>query len=486
MTKRFLAMTLGGICLATTASANTEIPWSTYFGHDGNDSIYGVATRGDDVFVVGYENSFKGATARGAFIARYTAGGEMVWLKEVGPTPRLMSIALNETGDLIVAGAFDADAMVMALDVDDGLILWDRIFGGSNPDFAVDMSLDAVGAILVTGATASGDMPVTPGAYQSTHGGGVSDAFVAKLSPGGEILWLTYLGGSESDYNGDLVITADAEDGVVVSSSTNSPDFPLTSPDARSEEDMFVTRFDGGGGLTWSRALTSSGMDRPFDATLDDEGRVWLAGFTTSPDFVAPATAGVDDAFALALEGETVTRAFTFGGSDGDVATGIAVADGLVTLAGYTRSAGLPLDGEHVTNPFDANNSVDAFVARFDALGAVGGTYLAGTRVDDGNGVALLAGGDAIVVGDTQSSDFPVANANQSTFGGGRDGFAARVSITVEPVDHLARQLPADAVDDSGGAGCAAAPGRGAVGPGALLLLAMLFVLKLKARRRIP
>jgi hypothetical protein len=53
-----------------------------------------------------------------------------------------------------------------------------------------------------------------------------TDAFVAKISSKGEVLWATYLGGSDTD--AAVAMTADAQGNVYVTGSTLSQDFPAT------------------------------------------------------------------------------------------------------------------------------------------------------------------------------------------------------------------------------------------------------------------
>jgi len=57
------------------------------------------------------------------------------------------------------------------------------------------IAVDALGNAYVTGETGSG-FPTTPGAFQTTYGGGPSDAFITKLNAtGSDLIYSTYLGG---------------------------------------------------------------------------------------------------------------------------------------------------------------------------------------------------------------------------------------------------------------------------------------------------
>ena len=70
-----------------------------------------------------------------------------------------------------------------------------------------DLEVDGHGNIYVAGTTRSADFPTTPGAYDEkvdttegkTRWGYNSEIFVAKLSPGGKLLWSTVIGGPNSE-----------------------------------------------------------------------------------------------------------------------------------------------------------------------------------------------------------------------------------------------------------------------------------------------
>src|SRR5262245_47349430 len=57
-------------------------------------------------------------------------------------------------------------------------------------------------------------------------------------------------------------------------------------------------------------------------------------------------------------------------------------------------------------------------------------TYLGGSGIDEGSSVAVDAAGQVYVAGFTESPDFPLANAAQSSAGGGQDAFVAKLNAT--------------------------------------------------------
>jgi hypothetical protein len=105
-------------------------------------------------------------------------------------------------------------------------------------------------------------------------------------------------------------------------------------------------------------------------------------------------------------------------------------SSGNAYVTGVTFSDDFP-----TVNPIQAANgggSVDAFLTKFNAAGSalVYSTYLGGNDNDSGFGVAADSSGNAYVVGETSSANFPTANALQATYGGARDAFVAKLNPT--------------------------------------------------------
>ena len=121
------------------------------------------------------------------------------------------------------------------------------------------------------------------------------------------------------------------------------------------------------------------------------------------------------------------------GGAGQDQGNGIAVdAAGNVYVTGFTTSTNTPGPGFPTMNPIqvDNNGSFDVFVTKINAAGnaLVYSTYLGGTGLDQGNGVAVNAAGNAIVTGRTQSTNFPTLNAIQLNNNGLDDVFVTKIN----------------------------------------------------------
>jgi hypothetical protein len=61
-------------------------------------------------------------------------------------------------------------------------LLYSTYLGGSGNKYADAIVLDSAGSAYVAGLTLSSSFPTTPGAFDTSHSGGWSDAIVAKLA----------------------------------------------------------------------------------------------------------------------------------------------------------------------------------------------------------------------------------------------------------------------------------------------------------------
>ena len=122
----------------------------------------------------------------------------------------------------------------------------------------------------------------------------------------------------------------------------------------------------------------------------------------------------------------TLTYSTYMGGSSNDYATAIAAdSAGNAYVTGYTNSTNFPTTtGAYQTSCSGgcSGTTVDAFVSKIDPTGTslIYSTYLGGSGNDYGNGITLDAAGEAYIVGQTFSSNFPVTSGVfQSQCGGG-------------------------------------------------------------------
>ena len=322
--------------------------------------------------------------------------------------------------------------------VGNGLV-YSTYIGGSGDDRGYGIAVDATGSAYVTGSTTSHNFP-TRSPIQSTMLGG-KNAFVLKLSPAGNALtFSTYLGGSGSDAANGIAL--DPSGNAYVVGDTTSLNFPATGLQKSNKggQDAFVASLSSDGSrLLYSTYLGGSGTDHGAAIAVDSSGGAYVTGSTFSTDFplasaLQTANAGGQDAFVarLAPGGGTLTFSTYLGGSGGTVGNpeagqGIAIdASGNAYVAGVTGSANFPVLNA-LQPSLDAG--LDAFVAKLSSTGTLlYSTYLGGSGIDVGNGVAVDSSGRAFVAGYTASTDFPIQGGMQTANGGDYDAFVAELS----------------------------------------------------------
>ncbi len=147
--------------------SGTALLYSTFLGGSAQDISEGIAVDASGAaYIVGTTTSKNFPTTSGASA------------KTIGGYQDVFVTKINAIGSELVYSTF---------------------LGGSFPENARDIKVDASGAAYIVGNTDSKDFPTTQGALQPSSGG-MQDAFIAKLNPAGTALdYATFLGGSEFD-----------------------------------------------------------------------------------------------------------------------------------------------------------------------------------------------------------------------------------------------------------------------------------------------
>jgi hypothetical protein len=110
--------------------------------------------------------------------------------------------------------------------IDPGLD-YSTFLGGMDLDLGSGIAVDGSGRAYVTGFTNSADFPTTTGAFDRTLGG-FEDAFVSKLNASGSgLIYSTFLGGTAFDQGSGIAV--DEGGRAYVTGHTSSADFPTTT-----------------------------------------------------------------------------------------------------------------------------------------------------------------------------------------------------------------------------------------------------------------
>jgi beta-propeller repeat-containing protein len=107
-------------------------------------------------------------------------------------------------------------------------IVYAGYLGGSGGDAGEAIAVDQAGSVYVTGHTDStaDTFPVKAGPGSSFNGG-EHDAFVAKVSRSGKLVYAGYIGGSRNDEAGGIAVDGTGSAYVTGSTSSNQMTFPV-------------------------------------------------------------------------------------------------------------------------------------------------------------------------------------------------------------------------------------------------------------------
>jgi hypothetical protein len=340
---------------------------------------------------------------------------------------------LREGGIAFDVGEFDAHRALVI----DPTLLYSTFLGGSGSDGAYGVAIDASGATYIAGTTASTNFPdaafPTGACMPTLNAQGMPScyhAFVTKLNAAGSaIVYSTYLGGNGSDFANEIAIDSAGE--AFVTGTTSSTNFPTASPfqgTSAGGNDAFVTKLNAtGSALLYSTYVGGSAYDRAESIAVDGAGEAFVTGFTLSKNFPTASAfqnanlAASGTAFVSKLDaaGSLLVYSTYLGGTAEDTANGIAIDS-----AGEAFVVGQTSSSNFPTlAPLQTNNEGggDGFITKLNATGSglVYSTYLGGSEADSANDIALDAAGEAFVVGSTVSPNFPTTSPLQSTYGGG-------------------------------------------------------------------
>jgi MBG domain (YGX type)/Bacterial Ig-like domain (group 3)/Beta-propeller repeat len=187
----------GGQAAFVTAfnSSGSSLIYSTFLGGTSSDSGYGIAVDQDDnAYITGQAGSSDFPITTGVFQPTIGGGSDAFVTK------------VNPTGTQLVYSSF---------------------LGGRSSDYGASIAVDSLGEAYVTGYTTSSNFPLTTSALGKYAPSGHA-AFVSKVnSTATELLYSTYLGGS--NWESASAIVLDASGNAYVDGQAYSSDFPVTT-----------------------------------------------------------------------------------------------------------------------------------------------------------------------------------------------------------------------------------------------------------------
>ncbi|HOY59945.1 MAG TPA: immunoglobulin domain-containing protein, partial [Verrucomicrobiota bacterium] len=278
------------------------------------------------------------------------------------------TVLVQDSGDLLVVGSVDGDAMLLRLD-STGRALWSRPWTSAtnSSTVAVDLATAADGSTYFN-AMLLGTVKIGTSTIVSR---GDADAILAKYDRAGEVVWLRQIGGRGTDQPFGPGVNAA---GAVYTAGSFTMSLPLGPTNLVSRgSDAFLLKYDAAGTLLWARSGGGTDDELVTGFALTPQDHVYLAGaFLGTAEFgriSLPSLGGSDlflvkyDAAGAVLWAKSVGSAI----GDGEPVVGADTA-GNAYLAGVSRGERLVLGGTTLTNTTGGGL---VFVAKFDPNGGL-------------------------------------------------------------------------------------------------------------------
>lgn len=232
---------------------------------------------------------------------------------------------------------------------------WADSIGGAGMDRIWDISCDTQSNIFV-----AGDFVDTLWVQGTPYPGfGLSDSFVIKYSPNGEVLWAKSFGSTSEDVA--LGVSTDAAGNCYVGGYfVDTFSCESQSQSSLGMWDVYVLKLDPMGNLLWLRTFGGSLNDIGYGLCVSPAGRVYVAGWFADtikfPGGASIVSAGGSDVFCSAWETDGsfawAKRAGTAGVEYGyEVAcdaAGNAYVTGVASVGSQFENFILPTDGMFV------------------------------------------------------------------------------------------------------------------------------------------
>lgn len=425
----FLLLLIGISCSNDALEDNFEssgsnflgkVEWVKNFGGSGEDTGQSIIQTIDGGYaILGFSNSvdgdlqYKTLEVNDYWLLKLDAEGNLQWNQTYGGSKddrgqslvqtfdggyALTGYAMSDDGDGSVNQGFH-DNWLLKLDAS-GAIEWEKSFGFSGHDHSYDILQTDDGGFFFTGfldiTSARADGNTEKGNTLTRHG--VGEFWGTKIDASANLQWRGYFGGSNNDRSHAVVRSEDG--GFVMAGFSESDDFDISS--TQGSYDYWLVKIDGQGDFLWERSFGGSGIEISYDIDNTLDGGYVVAGNSFSVDGDIGNYKGESDFWLIKVDdfGKLIWER-SYGGTGFDAAQAVRSSkDGGYYVVGNSKSSDLDATSNSGEN--------DIWIIKTDNQGSLlWQQSFGGTGIDFGYDVVEGRDGSVVLVGASQSSDFP-------------------------------------------------------------------------------
>jgi len=271
------------IGISKFSADGTNLLYSTYVGGNKNETPNSIVTNSNnELFVLGVSSSENFPITAGAYQNTHAGGSNTTQNSLFFSGSDIVVFKLSNDGTNLLASTF------LGGTGNDGLNLSTLSYNYGD-QFRGEIIVDNNGDVLLASSTRSGNYPTLNGADNTL--GGSQDAVVSKLSPDlTNLIWSTYLGGSDDDTGFALQVSS--TNNVFVTGGTRSGDMNLSNGHASSyfgSRDGYVVQLDGATSAPISGTyIGTPSYDQSYFVQLDLNDNVYVFGQSSGNMTISP------------------------------------------------------------------------------------------------------------------------------------------------------------------------------------------------------
>ncbi|MHA1306409.1 MAG: SBBP repeat-containing protein [Candidatus Heimdallarchaeota archaeon] len=236
---------------------------SLTYDNEGNVLVTGITVSTTSYPLVNaYDDSYNGGSWDNC-VAKFYNNGTIIFSTFIGGAgyDQAYDIITDSENNILIVGSTTSnnyptveelqgslngamDAIISKLSSDGQTLMFSSYIGGSGAEESYGVIVDQQDQIILSGLTSSQDLTLES-AYQTTYGGGETDAFITRLDENYQLNYTTYLGGSDIDEGQRIDCTSDGN--IVTYGYTQSDDFPTEEAYQNSlsgSSDVFIAKFN--------------------------------------------------------------------------------------------------------------------------------------------------------------------------------------------------------------------------------------------------
>ncbi len=345
------------------------------------------------------------------WIVKLDDAGSLEWQNTIGGSGDDYATSIKQTSDggYIVGAGSDSnisgdktensrgglDYWILKLDAA-GTIVWQRTYGGAQPDFEVRIIESSDGGYFVSGysdSDISGD--------KTDPGNGQRDFWALKLDSNGNLQWQNSIGGNLIDR--PLATFQTADNGYIMAGGSTSDASGDKTENSQGSSDYWVVKLDSSGSVVWDNTIGGSGGELIRDAIETADGNLLIGGYSTSniSGDKTENSLGSEDYWVLKLDPSgSIIWQNTIGGNAIDYLTNLEqLPTGEYLVSGYSQSN---ISGDKTD---DSNGGYDVWVLKLDSNGALLSQNTLGGAGDESRAFMRQIGNGDYIIACTSDSN---------------------------------------------------------------------------------